>query len=425
MPISGWMLAMLLVSAACVERNPAFMPGADTGRPVATNGSAGIGDGSLGGTAPTSGGSAGVGASGGGTMGMTATGGPSTCPAGTVCFSDPTTLLVGYDAHDVATADADGDGASDFVLVYHGGAVLAFGDGQGHIDQFQQFILVPDTSITRVVWEDLDGDEDLDLVYAGSTLPFFGIHTNIAARSFEGPGVVTAVENPTGVAAGDFNGDGVVDLAAAFADSGLARAFLGDGKGGYPEPLAIELSAAQEILAGDFDDDGVDELAVTPVSGSADAPGVHLINFDDIGQSTVRTYLPSLLPTALTGGDFNGDGIEDLAVASEGSRVDFIWGQRGRELELGPVILTDLTPLDLASCDLDGDGVLDLATIESGGIATVALGTPSGGFVLSYHQVSDTASAVACADMDGNGRDDLVVGISGVLLGGIEVYASQ
>jgi hypothetical protein len=76
--------------------------------------------------------------------------------------------------------------------------------------------------------------------------------------------------NPHGLAAADFNGDGLTDLAVSARSAGELAVFLGDGKGGF-NPLPV-IKTNQDVIAlaaADFDRDGRLDLALVSASHSA------------------------------------------------------------------------------------------------------------------------------------------------------------
>ena len=83
--------------------------------------------------------------------------------------------------------------------------------------------------------------------------------------------------NPYGIAVGDFNGDGIPDLAVTNEMSGTIGILLGNGKGGFSTPAVFTTGGANPagIVVGDFNGDGRDNLAVTMgnVGRSRDPPG--------------------------------------------------------------------------------------------------------------------------------------------------------
>src|SRR5262245_29531538 len=139
--------------------------------------------------------------------------------------------------------------------------------------------------------------------------------------------------NLRSVAVGDFNGDGFQDLAVANAGDGTLRSdipphgtvgvLLGDGSGTFTNRVTLGLAGEPNaVAAGDFNGDGHPDLAAAIwFPGSASSAGstrLAVLAVDGNGAfrvlgdySSAREY-----PYAVAAGDFNGDGQADLAAAN-------------------------------------------------------------------------------------------------------------
>src|SRR6266850_2500803 len=118
------------------------------------------------------------------------------------------------------------------------------------------------------------------------------------------------------VALGDFNGDGVADLAVTNYLAGTVSVLLGNGDGTYRPALSVPVGANPWAIAvGDFNSDHILDLAVTNYGSSTIS--VLLGN----GDGTFRAAAPVAVdtPTSVAVGDFNGDGKSDLVVTNYGS----------------------------------------------------------------------------------------------------------
>src|SRR5436853_6262207 len=121
---------------------------------------------------------------------------------------------------------------------------------------------------TAIATADLDGNGHPDLVVANQR------SNDVSVLLADGRGAFSAARNfavghgPAGVAVGDFNRDGHPDLAVTnFLDATVA-VLLGDGRGSFSAPTSFAVGVTQRpvptgVAVGDFNGDGDPDLAVT------------------------------------------------------------------------------------------------------------------------------------------------------------------
>jgi parallel beta-helix repeat protein len=224
---------------------------------------------------------------------------------------------------------------------------------------------------------------------------------------------------PTGLARGDFNGDGWPDILVSYARVGggdLALRF-GNGRGDFTAPLRISLTGQEPsaIVVEDFNQDGMPDVAV----GYADQPVISIYVGASGGalrwKEDVRI---GLLVSGLAAGDFTRDGIPDLvASASDVPMLALLpgdgrggWGNAwffslaagGAVLGLG----------DVRASDLDGDGELDAVVLYRGRSSGVAVlyGMPEGTFSSpQFLSVGVAPEGLVIGDFDQDRRMDIAV----------------
>ena len=248
---------------------------------------------------------------------------------GTFTISAPSTVLVPpQGGGDVApgsmvAADFNGDGKLDLAVVGNyvsGGVSVLLGNGDGTFTAMSSDIL-PNHEFQSITTGDLNGDGIPDLVVTdflgndtATVLLGKGDGTFAALPSFPYDSQVAAYLRSLTV--GDFNGDGVLDL--AFSDTYGIEIFLGNGDGTFKassqNPIAVP-SELYSLTTGDFNHDGtVDIAGLDNYDNRIDI----LIGAGD-GTFTVSVTTPVVSqnptgPFAIAAGDFNLDGVPDLAM---------------------------------------------------------------------------------------------------------------
>ena len=215
------------------------------------------------------------------------------------------------------------------------------------------------------------------------------------------------------VAVGDFNGDGVQDLVVANSgdfDSGNVSVLLGNGDGTLQTARSLGAGSNPfSVAVGDFNGDGVQDLAIT--NGGSAHVSVLLGNGDGTFQAAVN-FGVGIRPAVVTVGDFNGDGIQDLAVANNGSNnLSVLLGNGDGTFQVAVNFGAGGSPLSVAVADFNGDGVQDLAVANEGSNnVSVLLGNGDGTFQAAVNfGAGVNPISVAVGDFNGDGRPDLAV----------------
>ena len=156
---------------------------------------------------------------------------------------------------------------------------------------------------------------------------------------------------------------------------------------------------------GDFNNDGVQDLAVT--SDTGDTVSVLLGNHDGTFQAQ-RQYPVGAAPIDIAVGDFNGDGIFDLAIANaDSNNVGILLGNGDGSFKAQVTYPAGRSPSSVATGDLNSDGKLDLVTANNQGVS-VLLGNGDGMFQAETEYPAGSAShAVALSDLNGDGVLDV------------------
>src|SRR5438034_911093 len=186
--------------------------------------------------------------------------------------------------------------------------------------------------------------------------------------SFIGHADFAAGSNPASVAAGDFNRDGVLDLATANYGSNNVSVLLGNGDGTFQPARTFATAGFNPVTVavGDFNGDGRPDLAVTnganTTSGAVPGNLAVLLGNGDGTFQAARTIDVGITPAFVAVRDVNGDGRPDLAVANFRSNdASVLLGNGDGTFQAPRNFDTGTGPLSIAVGDVNSDGQADLA----------------------------------------------------------------
>ena len=234
----------------------------------------------------------------------------------------------------------------------------------------------------------------------------------------------------------DISGDGVSDLIAATLN-GIST-FINRGRGEWNAPTTYQINAdPASLLTRDFNLDGKpDIVALNPT-----APNVTILINNGRGEFPTSVQVPLQVPAfdfprAYGVGDFTGDGRLDIIVKGASGALSLLVGGDNLTFTTGTTnIGAQLNPDVFATGDFNGDGNLDLAISAAPSLAcanaaseiVILAGNGGGAFAQANRlTIPDTASLISSADLNGDGRSDLIVKITcGELEKGVVTILSQ
>jgi hypothetical protein len=245
--------------------------------------------------------------------------------------------------------------------------------------------------------------------------------------------------NAESLAVGDFNGDGLPDVALNTAGPAgpAVEVMLGNGNGSF-QPNHLILPVAQtplSVAVGDFDRNGA--LDLVTANNSSGTLSLLLGN----GNGTFRPHIDLAVgaaPRAVAVGDFNGDGLPDVVAAQQLSNTVSVLLGHGNGTFAPPLVFAasgqDFTPSSIAVGDMNGDGRADLVINSIGGEDSVVsqlgvlLGNGNGTFQAPILQSPETSGGdgdVALGDFNNDGRLGAAVGGQAALPDGLTVLTGN
>jgi hypothetical protein len=265
---------------------------------------------------------------------------------------------------------------------------------------------------------DLDGDGLPDIFRSGLTGGDNGGWAFWAVFINQGGGTFTQRQVSAGgghFAMGDVSGDGAPDLVAWYSGAALVN----DGAGWLERRDDVVSVGLYPLALGDLDGDG--HLDVVGMSAAADgSPVVFLRNLGDGSFAPPQTIASGAGAIAL--GDVDGDGRLDVVVGTAADRTVVVLRQgpdgtfAGAAWEFaGAADAATVAAIRLA--DLDGDGRLDLLVLSQGAWSSnlcagdnlaVRLSTGDGEFgPLATYRLGQVSRPIAVGDLDGDGTADV------------------
>ncbi|HWM64009.1 MAG TPA: FG-GAP-like repeat-containing protein [Solirubrobacterales bacterium] len=373
--------------------------------------------------------------------------------ASTPSFAAEQTFAAGRGPGPGPSADVNGDGRPDLIVTnsqFDEHAVSVFLNttdlGSSTASFAARQIVATGDSPRQVTAADLNGDGRPDLVFSNTGRAYVSVLMNTtapgsASASFAPKQDFATGQNSNSLKATDINGDGRRDLVVATGVDDCVSVLLNTMAPGASTPsfaphqcFPVQGINPRSVATADINDDGRPDLIVASqgipwvsVLLNTTAPGATTPSF---APQQVVPNLPSGFKESVTAADLNGDGKPDLVVTNFGGAIVSVLFNT---TPAGAGTASFSTPQNIKSAefetlwwvtttDVNGDGRPDLIVANNtvdGKVsvllnATVApmAAAPSFAAEQSF-AAGDAPSAVGSADLNGDGRPDLLVANEG------------
>lgn len=347
-------------------------------------------------------------------------GGEGTNLAGVTSENFPTTTLTtGKGPESIATADLRTESRNDLIVANSGDATLSVflsnGDGT-----FESAITPAPVTGTDPVWVTTGNFNNLgpgsdsfpDLAVADETANTVSILLGNGDGTFKPKVDLPTGRAPVSVVAANFHDttNSNLDLAVANFNDNTISLFPGNGDGTFGTPTTLVTGLGPSaITTGDFNGDGHQDIAVA--DKNANTVSVFLGNGDGTFKKRID-YATGRAPVWVSTADLRGIGDLDLVVANNtDNTVSILLGNGNGSFAAQTTYAAGNAPTSIAIADYNVDGILDLAVTDANDNAvSLLLGLGDGTFSTNVElPVGTDPVSIVTADFNGDGLADAAI----------------
>jgi hypothetical protein len=311
----------------------------------------------------------------------------------------------------IRAADVDRDGDPEYVTLSNSGREISI--LKRHRRSFQETAVPLLDEARTVLTADLNSDGRIDLLGYGRSMAGIAWARRNRAGSFEPPKTLFADLSASACAVTDLNGDGISDIFVLDWLADRMVLFFGISDTVFSEQVSISLPGEpRDITLADVRPGRSLRAAIT--LPEREAVFVYTVNAagEFFLDGTISCPAP---PGDIQFTDITGDGLPDVITATDSGFV--VAPARTRSRFSNPLVYGALSRAGLwQTADMDGDGRRDLVLADSRNRRILVAANAGVSSNLSWspsYLAGVEPAGIAVADLDFDGRDDLVVANSG------------
>jgi len=341
---------------------------------------------------------------------------------------DSITIKTGRGPGSIEVSDLNKDGFPDIIVANSTDSSVAIllGNSKGEFTEATGSPFFANRYPNDIVIADFNKDGNTDLAIANTEVSFLTLLLGNGKGQFQqaekSPFIVHAKPHTHGIATGDFNGDGNLDLATDNWGMDQVLVIFGDGKANFGNETFYPVGKRpyQRLRVADINKDGKPDIITTNLEGN-NATVLLGMGAGKLQEAPGSPFPAGDAPFGVAVGDVNGDGNPDLAIANSPTITSESKGKDGLTILLGDgsgnfsslqgsPFLTGKSPSRVAIGDLDGNGINDIAVTNYNGRSVSIFYMDKKG-VMENKTVTtgNRPDGVAIHDMNHDGKNDILV----------------